>query len=231
MTNRVTKPPPPPARATTRRRPLSRDRVLEAAVRLADQGGLDSVSMRRLGQVLRVDAMALYRHVANKDDVLDGIADLIVGDFEVPAADVDWKTAIRRSAVSAHEVLLRHPWAGAVIESRRVAGPARLRYLDGVLGTLAAAGFTVPGALRAIMILDSYTYGFVLQELAWPFEADNAGEVAAAFASHLPSGEYPNLLAVATMVAAEPGNTKADFAIGLDLVLDGVERLRDTARH
>lgn len=230
MTNRMTKPPLPPARATTRRRPLSRDRVLEAAIRLADQGGLDSVSMRKLGQVLRVDAMALYRHVASKDDVLDGIADLITGEFEVPAVDADWKTAIRRSAVSAHEVLLRHPWAGALIESRREAGPARLRYLDGVLGTLATAGFTVPGALRAIMILDSYTYGFVLQELAWPFEADNAGEAAAAFASHLPPGEYPNLLAVASMVATEPGNARVDFAIGLDLVLDGVERLRDTAR-
>jgi AcrR family transcriptional regulator len=220
-----------PARAPTRRRPLSRDRVLEAAIRLADQGGLDSVSMRRLGQVLRVDAMALYRHVANKDDVLDGIADLIMGDVEVPAVDVDWKIAIRRSAVSAHEVLLRHPWAGALIESRRQAGPARLRYLDGLLGTLAGAGFTVPDALQAIMILDSYTYGFVLQELAWPFETDDAGEVAAAFASHLPAGQYPNLLAVAGMVAAEPGNAKVDFAVGLDLVLDGVERLRDTARH
>lgn len=189
------------------------------------------MSMRKLGQVLRVDAMALYRHVASKDDVLDGIADLIMGDFEVPVADADWKLAIRRSAVSAHEVLLRHPWAGALIESRREAGPARLRYLDGVLGTLAAAGFTVPGALRAIMILDSYTYGFVLQELAWPFETDNAGEVAASFASHLPPGEYPNLHAVAAMVAAEPANAKVDFAIGLDLVLDGVERLPDTARH
>jgi AcrR family transcriptional regulator len=220
-----------PARVPTRRRPLSRDRVLDAAVRLADQGGLDAVSMRRLGQVLRVDAMALYRHVANKDDVLDGLADLIMGDVEVPALDVDWRTAIRRSAVSAHEVLLRHPWAGALIESRRRAGPARLRYLDGVLGTLAGAGFTVPLALHAIMILDSYTYGFVLQELAWPFETDSAGEVAAAFASHLPSGEYPNLLGVARVVAAEPANAKVDFAVGLDLVLDGVERLRDTARH
>lgn len=230
MTNRMTKP-LPSARATTRRRPLSRDRVLEAAVRLADRGGLDSVSMRRLGQVLRVDAMALYRHVASKDDVLDGIADLIMGEFQVPAVGVDWKAAIRRSAVSAHEVLLRHPWAGALIESRREAGPARLRYLDGVLGALAAAGFTMPEALRAIMILDSYTYGFVLQELAWPFQTDDAGELAEAFASHLPPGEYPNLLAVARMVAAEPANAEVDFGVGLDLVLDGVERLRDTARH
>lgn len=231
MTRGTTSQSTSPARATARRRPLSRDRVLEAAIRLADQDGLDSVSMRRLGQVLRVDAMALYRHVANKDDVLDGIADLIMGDVEVPAVDVDWKTAIRRSAVSAHEVLLRHPWAGGLIESRRQAGPARLRYLDGVLGTLAGAGFTLPDALQAIMILDSYTYGFVLQELAWPFETDDAGEVAAAFANHLPSGRYPNLLAVAGMVAAEPGNAKVDFAVGLDLVLDGVERLRDTARR
>ena len=126
--------------------------------------------MRRLGQVLRVEAMSLYKHVANKDDILDGIADLVMGDFEVPSGDVDWKTAIRRSAISAHQVLLGHPWASSLIESRLNAGPARLRYLDAVIGVLAAAGFPMPIVIRAIMALDSHTYGFVLQELAWPFD-------------------------------------------------------------
>jgi AcrR family transcriptional regulator len=221
----------PPARAATRRMPLNRDRVLRAAMGLADEGGLESVSMRKLGQALRVEAMSLYKHVANKDDILDGIADLVMGDFEVPSVDVDWKTAIRRSAISAHRVLLDHPWASSLIESRVNAGPGRLRYLDAVIGVLSAAGFSMPMVTRAIMALDSHTYGFVLQELAWPFDVENAQEVASTFAQGLPAGEYPNLLAMAEMAAAAPGGVPADFEFGLDLILDGLERLGDTAGH
>ena len=225
----MTKPPTPPTRAAARRRkPLTRDRVLRAAIQLADEGGLESVSMRKLGQLLRVEAMSLYRHVANKDDILDGIADLVTGDFEVPSIDVDWKTAIRRSTISAHQALLRHPWAGSLIESRLNAGPARLRYLDAVIGTISAAGFPMPVVIRAVMALDSHTYGFVLQELAWPFDAENAPEVAAAFAQGLPAGDYPNLLAMAEMAATAPGGVPVDFEFGLDLILDGLERLRGT---
>ena len=227
----MTKPLTPPDRIATRRRPLSRDRVLRAAVRLADEGGLEAVSMRKLGQVLRVEAMSLYKHVANKDDILDGIADLVMGDFEVPSGDVDWKTAIRRGAISAHQVLLRHPWASGLIESRLNAGPARLRYLDAVISVLSAAGFTMPMVIRAIMALDSHTYGFVLQELAWPFDVETAPEVAANFARGLPAGDYPNLLAMAEMVTTAPDGVPVDFEFGLDLILDGLERLRDTAGH
>ncbi len=215
-----------PDRTPTRRRPLTRDRVLRAAVRLADEGGLEAVSMRKLGQVLRVEAMSLYKHVANKDDILDGIADLVTSDFEVPSIDADWKTAIRRSAISAHQVLLRHPWASSLIESRRNAGPARLRYLDAVIGVLAGAGFTMPMAIRAIMALDSHTYGFALQELAWPFDLENAPELAATFARGLPASEYPNLLAMAEMLTTAPHGVPVDFEFGLDLILDGLERLR-----
>jgi len=221
----------PPDRTATRRRPLSRDRVLRAAIRLADEGGLEAVSMRKLGQSLRVEAMSLYKHVANKDDILDGIADLVMGDFEVPSGDVDWKTAIRRGAISAHQVLLRHPWASSLIESRLNAGPARLRYLDAVIGVLSAAGFTMPLVMRAIMALDSYAYGFVLQELAWPFDVENAPEVAATFAQGLPAGEYLHLVAIAEMAATAPHGVPVDFEFGLDLILDGLERLRDTAGH
>ena len=227
----MTTPPTPTARAATRRRPLSRDRVLRAAVQLADESGLEAVSMRKLGHVLRVEAMSLYKHVANKDDILDGIADVVMSDFEVPAGDADWKSSIRRSAISAHQVLLRHPWASSVIESRRSAGPARLRYLDAVIGTLSAAGFTMQMAIRAIMALDSYTYGFVLQELAWPFDEQDAPGVAASFARGLQAGEYPFLIAMAEMAAAAPGGASVDFEFGLDLVLDGLERLLDTGRH
>ncbi len=220
----------PPTRVPRRRTPLNRDRVLRAAVRLADEGGLESVSMRKLGQVLGVEAMSLYKHVANKDDLLDGIADLVVSDFEVPAAGLGWKPAMRRSAISTHQALLRHPWASGLIESRLSAGPARLRYLDAVIGTLSAAGFTMPMAIRVIMALDSYTYGFVLQELAWPFDAENAPELAASFGRSLPAGEYPNLTAMAEMAATGPGGASVDFEFGLDLILDGFERLRDNVR-
>jgi AcrR family transcriptional regulator len=216
-------------RTTTRRKPLNRERILRTAIRLADEGGLESVSMRRIGQALRVEAMSLYKHVANKDDILDGVADLVTSDFEVPANDVDWKTAIRRSAISAHGILLRHPWASSLIESRVNAGPARLRYLDAIIGILVAAGFPMPTVLRAIMALDSHTYGFVLQELAWPFDVEHAPEAAAAFARGLPAGEYPNVLAMAEMVTTAPGGVPVDFEFGLDLILDGLERLQDTA--
>lgn len=218
-----------PARTAARRRPLSRDRVLRAAIRLADEGGLEFVSMRKLGRVLRVEAMSLYKHVTNKDDILDGIADLVMSDFEVPSRDVDWKIAVRRTSISAHQTLLRHPWASSLIESRINAGPARLRYLDAVIGVLSAAGFEMAVVIRAIMALDSHTYGFVLQELAWSFDPVNAPEMAATFARGLPAGDYPNLLAMAELAATAPGGAPVDFAFGLDLILDGLERLRDTA--
>jgi AcrR family transcriptional regulator len=200
--------------------------VLRAAVRLADEGGLDAVSMRRLGQALHVEAMSLYKHVAGKEDVLDGMADLITGDFAVPSSDGDWRESIRRSATSAHEVLLRHPWAGSVIESRSSAGPARLRYIDAVIGVLATAGFPMPIVVRAIMTLDSYVYGFTLQELAWPFDAESAAASADALARSLPAGRFENLRAMAGMVTSEPWTAVVDFPFGLDLILDGLERLR-----
>ncbi len=228
----MTKPPTQPTRpAASGRKPLSRDRVLRAAVALADEDGLESVSMRKLGQVLRVEAMSLYKHVANKDDILDGIADQIMGDFEVPSGGTGWKASIRRSAISAHQVLLAHPWASSLIESRLNAGPARMRYLDAVIGVLSDAGFPMPIVIRAIMALDSHTYGFVLQEMAWSFDTENAPEMAATFARALPAGDYPNLLAMAEMVATTQGGAMVDFEFGLDLILDGLERLRDSAAH
>jgi AcrR family transcriptional regulator len=203
--------------------------VLQVAVELADEGGLESVSMRRLGQALQVEAMSLYKHVLNKEDILDGIADLVTGEFEVPALDADWKAALRQSVISAHRVLLQHPWASSLIESRQSAGPARLRYLDGVIGVLSGAGFPMPMVLRAILVLDSYTYGFVLQELAWPFAPDRMPEAAAGFAQALPGGEHPNVRAIAEMVSTAPEGVPVDFAFGLDLILDGLERLREAA--
>jgi AcrR family transcriptional regulator len=203
--------------------------VLRAAIGLADERGIEAVSMRRLGQVLGVEAMSLYKHVANKDDILDGIADLVTSEFEVPSGDVDWKSAIRRSAASAHEVLLRHPWASSLIESRLNLGPARRRYLDAVIGVLSGAGFPMPVVAHAFMALDSHTYGFALQELSWALDMEHAPEAAATLARGLPAGEYPHLAAMAEMVMAAPNAVAVDFEFGLDLILDGLERLRDTA--
>jgi hypothetical protein len=159
------------------------------------------------------------------------MADLVTSDFEVPALDGDWKSAIRRSAISAYGVLLRHPWASSLIESRRGAGPARLRYLEAVIGVLSAAGFAMPTVIRAITALDSHTYGFVLQELAWRFDVEDAAEAAATFARGLPTSEYPNVLAMTEMVMTAPNSVPVDFEFGLDLILDGLERLRDDAGH
>lgn len=205
---------------------LNRERVLRAAIRLADAHGLGSLSMRRLGQELGVEAMSLYHHVASKDDLLEGIADLIVAEFDVPALDSDWKAALRRSAISAHEVLLRHPWASSLIESRLTLGPARMRYLDAVVGALRGAGFSTLLAAQAIMALDSHTYGFTLQEQSWSFDPADAAETAATFARAVPELEYPHLHRMIALAASAPAEFPLDFAFGLDLILDGLEGLR-----
>ncbi len=218
----------PPASFTTaaRRRPrLSRDRILRTALRMADRDGLEAVTMRRLGPALRVEPMSLYKHVANKEDVLDGLADLVTAEFEVPAADLDWRTAIRRSAISVHATLLRHPWAGPLIESRVNLGPARLRYADAFIGTLAGAGFPLPVVGWAFVAIDSHTYGFVLQELG-PFRPEDARASARSIADALPAGAYPSLARLTLAVADEPEAFALRFEFGLDLLLDGLGRLR-----
>lgn len=220
---------PPPDRKPRRRAPLSRDRVLRAALKLADERGIEAVSMRNLGQALRVEAMSLYKHVAGKEDILDGIADLVVREMELPPPDLDWKEALRRSAISAHAALRRHPWAGSVLESRLNPGPARLRYLETVVGILRGAGFSTPMVARAFMALDSHTYGFTLQELALPFDAARASEAAAGLAANLAPDEYPNLLAMTELAMSGPDAVPIDFEFGLDLLLDGLERLRPGA--
>jgi len=219
--------PKPPAQAAENaapRVPLSRERILDAALALADEGGIEAVSMRRLGQVLGVEAMSLYKHVADKEAILDGILDLVMDEVEVPSPDLDWRTSIRRSAISAHEALRRHPWAGMVLESRLNPGPARLRYLDAVVGVLRGAGFDTAMVARALMALDSHTYGFTMQELAMPFDAAGAPSAAEEMAARVFAGAYPNLAAMAELVMS--GAQLLDFEFGLDLLLDGLERLR-----
>jgi hypothetical protein len=168
--------------------------------------------------------MSLYKHVADKEAILDGIADLVMDEVEVPSPDLDWRESVRRSAISAHEALRRHPWAGLVLESRLNPGPARLRYLDAVVGVLRGAGFDTATVARAFMALDSHTYGFTMQELALPFDAASAAGVAEEMAVRVFADGYPNLAAMAEL--AMSGAQLLDFEFGLDLLLDGLERLR-----
>ena len=158
--------------------PLSRTRILDAALRLTDGGGVESLSMRKLAGELGVKAMSLYNHVANKDDILDSILDMVVGEIEVPSLGENWKVAMRRRANSAHEVLLRHAWSTLALVSRANAGPAMLRYVDATLGCLREAGFSFEIADRAWNAMDNHIYGFTLQELNFPFEVPEYSEAA-----------------------------------------------------
>jgi AcrR family transcriptional regulator len=213
----------PPDRA-----PLSRERVLETALALADQGGLEGLSMRKLGQALGVEAMALYYHFANKAALVDGLIDLVFGEIEVPAGSGDWKTEMRRRAISVRDALLRHRWAIGLMESRRNPGPANLRHHDAVIGSLRAAGFDMAMAAHAYSALDSYIYGFALTKMSLPFQAGSAPdvvEVAETMLAPFPDGSYPHLVAFITEHAMRPGYDFGDeFEYGLDLVLDGLEQ-------
>jgi AcrR family transcriptional regulator len=206
------------------RTPLSRDRILDAAIELADREGIGAVTMRRLGQHLGVEAMSLYKHIADKDEVLAGIADRIAQEFALPSPDVDWRTALRETSIAAHAVLLRHPWAGPLMESILEPGPARLAYLDAVIGVLRGAGFSLRDVASAFGALDSHLYGFTMQVVSWPFDVEDYVEVSTAMAAGLDTDRYPNLAAMATMVATADAGVPLDYAFGLDLLLDGLER-------
>jgi AcrR family transcriptional regulator len=212
------------------RSPLSRERVLRAALDLADESGIDSLTMRGLGQRLGVEAMSLYNHVDNKDDILDGMLDLVVSEIDRPSDDTGWREAMRRRAVSAREVFARHPWASALIDSRESSGPERMRYFDWVIGTLRRAGFSVELAVRAFSALDSYVYGFGRQQLNISAGEGTSEEMAAAFLAAVPEDEYPYLSEVITEYMLQAGyDESADFEFGLGLILDGLERARDSA--
>ncbi|MEK0178769.1 MAG: TetR family transcriptional regulator [Oscillatoriales cyanobacterium] len=207
--------------------PLSRERVLRAAIRMADEGGIESLSMRKLAQELGVQAMSLYNHVANKDDILDGIVDIVGSEIEVPNLGIDWKTAMRRRAISAHEVLVRHPWATMAIMSRVNVGPAMLRYVDATLGCLCEAGFSLEMADRVWNAIDSHIYGFTLQELNFPFEATEYSEAAKTGLSLIPADKYPYLNRLTHYVIEGRYNGIHDFEFGLELLLNSLDQFRD----
>ena len=211
--------------------PLSRERVLRAAVDLADKGGVEALSMRKLGQELGVEAMSLYNHVANKDDLLDGMVDVVFGEIGLPSRGAEWKAAMRQRAITALEVLARHPWAIGLTESRSRPGPATLRHHDAVIGRLREAGFSIAMAAHAYSVLDSYIYGFALTQTNLPFQTSaEVGEVAESMLRQFPADAYPHLTEMALQHVLMPGYDYADeFEFGLELILDGLEGVRHTA--
>src|SRR5437763_11757140 len=212
--------------SATRRAPLSRDQVLRAAVILADEGGIGALSMRKLGQALGVEAMSLYNHVAGKEGLLDGMIDIVFGEIGLPDGGEGWRQAMRRRAISAREVLGRHRWAIGLMESRRSPGPATLRHHDAVLGCLREAGFSVELTAHAYSLLDSYIYGFALQEASLPFgTAEETAQVTQQIAGQMPAGAYPHLAEMATRHVLRPGYHYGDeFEIGLGFILDALDR-------
>jgi AcrR family transcriptional regulator len=205
---------------------LSRDRVLRGAVAVADAGGIGSLTIRSLAKALDVKPMSVYYHVANKDEILDGIVDVVFGEIELPEAGGDWRSEIRRRALSARQVLRNHPWAIGLMESRTSPGPATLRHHDAMIGTLRAAGFSVEMTAHAYALIDSYTYGFVLQEAALPFKGpEPVAEVAEPLTEPFSAGEYPHLAEMATEYYLQPGyDFGNEFELGLSVILDALTR-------
>ncbi len=222
-----------PAKPATRpRTPLNRDRVLRAAVALADEHGIGSLSMRKLGQAVGVEAMSLYNHMASRGDLFDGMIDLVFGEIGLPSGEADWKTAMRQRAVSARQVLIRHRWAIGLMESRSSPGPATLRHHDAVIGSLRRAGFPVALAAHAFSVLDSYIYGFALQEASLPFDTEEeTADLARTIMARFSSDEYPHLTELTVEHVLQPGyDYRGEFEFGLDLILYGLERARDMAQ-
>ena len=217
------------SRRRAERAPLNRDRVLHGGVALADEHGLASLSMRKLGEALGVEAMSLYNHVANKSELLDGMVDVVFGEIELPAAQSDWRSAMRRRADSARHVLSSHRWAIGLMESRTSPGPATLRHHDAVIGSLRRGGFSIAMAAHAMSVLDSYVYGFALQEANLPFDTgEQTAELAQTILAKLPTGEHPHLSALIVEHVLRPGYDYGDeFVFGLELILDGLDRAHE----
>ena len=211
---------------------LSRERVLSAAIAHADAGGLDALSMRKLAEELDVAPMALYRHVANKDDLIDGMVDVVFSEVGLPSIGPDWRTAMRQRAISLRDVLARHRWAIGLMESRRNPGPANLRHHDAVIGSLRAGGFDMAMVAHAYSVLDAYIYGFALTKTNLPFQSgDDVASMAQTMLEPFPFDEFPNLAAFVTEHIMQPGYDFGDeFEYGLDLILDGLERARSGDR-
>jgi AcrR family transcriptional regulator len=204
--------------------------VLRAALVLADEGGIESLSMRRLGQELGVEAMSLYNHVANKDDIQDGIVEIVLREIEMPSDDVEWKEAISRTAISAHEAFIRHRWACSLMMRVPRVSPVRMQWMESVLRTLRQAGFSPDLTHHAYHALDSHITGFTLWQVSMPFETkEELVDLAEGFLREIPADVYPYVVEHAEQhIAPSSPDGKTEFEFGLDLILDGLERIRDT---
>jgi len=217
------------AKRTRTRTPLSRERVLRAAVALADERGADELTMRKLAKELGVEAMSLYNHVASKTDLLDGMVDIVFSEIDVPAATGDWKAELRKRAVSTRAALNRHRWAIGEMEGRTTHGPNNLRLHDAVLGCLRAAGFSIAMTVRAMSVQDAYIYGFALQQADMSSETpeDFAAEAQRQMRDYASAlADYPHLVEVVGGYVAQAGyDYDAEFLFGLDVILDRLEQL------
>ena len=228
--------------AAEARAPLSKERVLRTAVALVERDGIESLTMRKLAGELGAGAMSLYHHVPNKSELLDGMVDIVFSEIELPSTDVDWKTAMRQRAISTREVLARHRWAVGLMESRATPGPASFALHDAVLGCLREGGFSIEMTIQAYSVQDAYIYGFALQEKSLPFDSAEEGAAVAQeqvrqFAEHAEdqhsaalAEEFPYLAEVVAGHVAKVGyDFTAAFEYGLDLILDALEKRRNTA--
>jgi AcrR family transcriptional regulator len=208
--------------------PLSRERVLQAAIRLADQGGLESLTMRKLAAELGVEAMSLYHHVANKAEVVAGIVDQVVGEFELPSDEEDWETAVRACAHSAHEALLRHPWACDPVMTPTgsiTTHTAQMRYMEWLLGQLRDAGFSGDLTYKGYHALDSHIFGFTMWQVGHDVATQDVPDLADTVLQALPADAFPHLIEhVHQHLEAPAGDGARAFEFGLDLILDGLKR-------
>jgi AcrR family transcriptional regulator len=207
---------------------LSKERVLNAAIALADRGGLSGLTIRSLAKELGAKPMSVYYYVASKDELLDFLVDVVFEEIELPDAEGDWRGEMRRRALSTRSRLKQHRWAIGLLESRTSPGPATLRHHDAVLACLRHAGFSLELTAHAYALIDSYVYGFALQEASLPFEGpESVGEIAEPIMELMASGAYPTMVEMARTYYLQPGYDFADeFEFGLDLILDGLDRRR-----
>jgi AcrR family transcriptional regulator len=207
------------------RPPLSRERIIATAVEIADERGVGAVTMREVASRLGVEAMSLYNHVANKDDILDGMVDSVAAQIDLPHDLEDWREVMRRRAVSAHGLFTRHPWAPLLIDSRGSSGPSALHYYDAILGTLLGAGFRLEDAARAFSLLDSYIYGFGIEQFNMSAGDDSQEQRAEDMLDKIPAEQFPNLRRMASYAMEFGYDAGADFDFGLQIILDGLERV------
>ena len=206
------------------RAPVTKQRAMEVALSLADAGGIDSLSMRRLARELGVEAASLYHHVKNKDEILDGLVELVSAEIAPPPSDVEWRVAMRERSLATRAVLKRHAWAVSLMASRMTPGPATLGHLDAGIGVLRNTGFSVPLAAHGISLIDSYVHGFVLQEVNLPFEGtEELTDMTQAIMDEFPANDFPHLFEVAIVHVLQPGYDYGDeFSYGLDVILEGL---------